>query len=197
MKNQGQCSSCLAVSITVALEKALAVDNWWTQTMSEQQPVDCDTVNYGCDSGFMDSISPKRMPCARRSALQRDEEELKGFMCVTWKPHKCHGKQGHVHRQRRLCSQQQHSNPCPSSRRGRQQKTLLKFEDLCRTARHGAHTKPSDGRINLLGTGTCVKLDDAKAANSLAKALSREGSPSTLHTTRTASSFGHSGQDDV
>ena len=46
MKNQGQCSSCLTLSTTGALEKALAVDNGWTQTMSEQQLVDCDTVNY-------------------------------------------------------------------------------------------------------------------------------------------------------
>ena len=42
-----------------------------------------------------------------------------------------------------------------------------------------------------------VVAHDPKAANSLAKALSRGGAPSTLHTTRTASSFGHTGQDDV
>ena len=53
LKNQGQCSSCLALSIAVALERALAVDNGWTQTMSEQQLVDCDKVNYACDSGLM------------------------------------------------------------------------------------------------------------------------------------------------
>ena len=51
--NQDQCSSCLALSITGALEAALAVDHGWTQTMSEQQLVDCDTVNYSCDSGLM------------------------------------------------------------------------------------------------------------------------------------------------
>ena len=63
--------------------------------------------------------------------------------------------------------------------------------------RHGAQTKASDGRINLPVTGTCVKLDDANSANCLAKALSRGGAPRTLHTTRTASSFGHTGRDDV
>ena len=52
MKNQGQRSSCLALSITGALEKVLAVENGWTQTMSEKQLVDCDTVNYACDSGL-------------------------------------------------------------------------------------------------------------------------------------------------
>ena len=38
-----------------------------------------DTVTVG--SWAMDSISPKRMPCARRSALQRREEHLQGFEC--------------------------------------------------------------------------------------------------------------------
>ena len=56
LKNQGQCSSCLALSITVALEKALEVDSGWTQTMSEQQLLDCDTVNYACDSGLMSNV---------------------------------------------------------------------------------------------------------------------------------------------
>ena len=53
MKNQGQCSSCLALSTTGALEEALAVDNGWTQTMSEQQLVDSDTVDSACDSGLV------------------------------------------------------------------------------------------------------------------------------------------------
>ena len=29
------------------------MDNGWTQTTSEQQPVDCDTVDSACDSGLM------------------------------------------------------------------------------------------------------------------------------------------------
>ena len=47
--------------------------------------------------------------------------------------------------------------------------------------RHGAQTKASDGRINLPGTGICVKLDEAKAVNSLAKALSRGGAEHSSH----------------
>ena len=53
VKKQGQCSSCLALTTTGALEEALAVDNGWTQTTSEQQLVDCDTVDSACDSGLM------------------------------------------------------------------------------------------------------------------------------------------------
>ena len=41
------------------------------------------------------------------------------------------------------------------------------------------------------------ELDDAKAADSLARALSRGGEPSTLPTACTANSFGITGQDDV
>ena len=53
VKNQGQRSSCLALSIAGALEEPLAVDDGWTQTMSEQQLVNCDTVHHACDSGPM------------------------------------------------------------------------------------------------------------------------------------------------
>ena len=83
MKNQGQCSSCLALSTTGAQGEALAVDNGWTQTMSEQQVVDCDTIDSACDSGLMemDSISQNRMHCARRSVLQRHGRCLQGFEC--------------------------------------------------------------------------------------------------------------------
>ena len=40
---QGQCGSCWAFSMTDALEGVLAVGNGWTQTMSEQQILDCNT----------------------------------------------------------------------------------------------------------------------------------------------------------
>ena len=41
--NQGQCGSCWAFSMTDALEGVPAVGNGWTQTMSEQQIIDCNT----------------------------------------------------------------------------------------------------------------------------------------------------------
>ena len=42
-----------SLSLTGALEEPLAVDKGWTQTMSEQDLVDCDTVDSACDSGLM------------------------------------------------------------------------------------------------------------------------------------------------
>ena len=42
VKNQGQCGSCWAF-MTDALEGVLVVRNGWTQTMSEQQILDCNT----------------------------------------------------------------------------------------------------------------------------------------------------------
>ena len=44
--------SRLAGSATLALEGALAVGNGWTQTMSEQQILDCDAAGSGCDGGW-------------------------------------------------------------------------------------------------------------------------------------------------
>ena len=43
MKNQGQCDSCWAFSMTGTLKRVLAVGNGWTRTMSEQQILDCNT----------------------------------------------------------------------------------------------------------------------------------------------------------
>ena len=49
-------------------------------------------------------------------------------------------------------------------------------------------------RRNVMPGWDVRELDDAKAADSLAKSA---GAPSTLPTARTASSFGITGQDDV
>ena len=51
VKNQGQCGSCWALSRTGALEGVLAVGNGWTQTMFEQQILDCNTWGSGCQGG--------------------------------------------------------------------------------------------------------------------------------------------------
>ena len=48
VKNQGQCDSCWAFSMTDSLEGDLAVGNGWTQTMSEQEILDCITWGSGC-----------------------------------------------------------------------------------------------------------------------------------------------------
>ena len=51
MKNQGQCGSCWAFSMTDALKGVLAVGNGWTQTMFEQQIFDCNTWCSACPGG--------------------------------------------------------------------------------------------------------------------------------------------------
>ena len=57
VKNQGQCGSCWALSMTDALEGVLAVGNGWTQTMFEQQILDCNTWGSGCQGGTQRQLS--------------------------------------------------------------------------------------------------------------------------------------------
>ena len=57
VKNQGQCGSCWAFSVADALEGVLAVGNGWTQTMSEQQILDCNTWSSGCQCGSQRQLS--------------------------------------------------------------------------------------------------------------------------------------------
>ena len=57
VKNQGQCGSYWAFSMTGALEAVLAVGNVWTQTISEQQILDCNTWSSGCQGGTQRQLS--------------------------------------------------------------------------------------------------------------------------------------------
>ena len=57
VKNRGQCGSCWAFSMTDALEGVLAVGNGLTQTMFEQQILDCNTWISGCQGGTQRPLS--------------------------------------------------------------------------------------------------------------------------------------------
>jgi len=56
VKDQGNCGSCYAFSSVGAIEGAHFIANKKLVSLSEQQIIDCDPTEQGCEGGFMDHV---------------------------------------------------------------------------------------------------------------------------------------------
>ncbi|RZB75640.1 Vignain [Glycine soja] len=62
MKDQGQCGNCWAFSTVATTEGIYQITTSMLMSLSEQELVDCDSVDHGCDGGYMEGGSEANYP---------------------------------------------------------------------------------------------------------------------------------------
>lgn len=70
VKDQGQCGSCWAFATVASVEAAYAIKTGNLTRLSEQEMIDCDSQNSGCQGGYR----PFAMNFVKQNGLMKEDE---------------------------------------------------------------------------------------------------------------------------